>query len=676
MKKKCYVAAAALVAGLVTSGSAVAKTIDYRASIDVRPVQGSGWKAKKPKGFVFNDTNRDGIRQLNEPGIPGVMVSNGRDVVMTNLHGWYILPEVSEADEAAGISIFITEPAGYDVPVNEDNIPQFFYHHLPAGSPLNVRGEKFRFGGMEPTGPLPGIINFPLVKVRKKNNFKIAVSGDTQPYSNNEVGYVRDTLSNELAQRDDIEALIIEGDVIGDSLNLFPRFKSVLSAAETPQYYVPGNHDADYDSPNDNHSFDTFKREWGPAYYSFDIGEVHFVVLDDVSYPCTPDQNNDDLHSFCMDPKTSPTYNGFITEQQMEWLEKDLAHVPADKLVVLNMHIPPQVFIDMGASKHQVDNILEVYDLLGYGSSGNPRRPALALSGHSHTLEHIRPGEVYAGWETALGDRSPGSPPFPQIVTGASCGSWWSADFDDNGIPVSYQRLGAPRGYQIFEFDGNTYKDTFKATGKSVDRQMSISMLTPSFNEWADTLIAWTRTPKAERSDVPPVNVNDLPDYKIVTAAELGDTVLTVNAWNGSIDSKVTMQIDERAPVEMTRTQDGYGEGIQEGIDPYALRTQLYSYRYAAVSESGDERTQGFELWNAAHFGPDAPQPLDEWMLTLQSIHLWQAPLPAALSEGTHTVKVKAVEHNGKVWEDTMVFEVRAERPAPFFQTEIWQDKP
>lgn len=33
---------------------------------------------------------------------------------------------------------------------------------------MNVRGEPFRFGGLEPTGPLPAQMNFPLIKSDKK----------------------------------------------------------------------------------------------------------------------------------------------------------------------------------------------------------------------------------------------------------------------------------------------------------------------------------------------------------------------------------------------------------------------------------------------------------------------------------------------------------------------------
>jgi hypothetical protein len=644
----------------------------YRAHTDVRPAE-PGQSVERPEGIVFEDLNRDGIFQSGEPGIGGVMVSNGLRVVLTDRRGKYRLPAVTAKDRIDGITIFITKPAGYDVPLDRDNVPQFFYHHLPAGSPPGVHGGSLRFGGLPPTGPLPARINFPLIRTTKRNTFKVVVSGDTQAYSNNEVGYVRDTLASELAAMEGLAAVIVEGDVIGDDLSLYPRFKRVMRAARAPLYLVPGNHDLDFDAPADEHSFDSFKRHWGPTTYSFDIGRVHFVVLDDVSYPCTPEQNRDGLHPYCDDPVHAPAYNGMISARQLQWLENDLAHVPADKLVVLNMHIPPQVFVSMDSTRNQIDNALELYDRLGYGPSGFPRRPALALSGHSHTLENIRPGETYLGWETTLGDRSPGAPPFPQIVAGAACGSWWSADFDDRGIPHSYQRLGAPRGYLIIEFSGNSYRETFKATGKAVDRQMSLAILSPTFTAWADAMLAWLETPSANRPAAPPVNINDLPDTKIVTTGELANTHLTANVWNGARDWQVYLQIDESEPIRMVRTQAGAGEAVLASYDPFALRLQLYAYRFAAVSDSGADRAQGFELFRGRRYGPDFPRPLNEWLLARQSMHLWTAKLPEGLENGVHVARVTAVDRYGRSWTETLIFEVMDERPPAFFKSELFQ---
>ncbi|MDY6856526.1 MAG: hypothetical protein SWO11_17850 [Thermodesulfobacteriota bacterium] len=105
----------------------------------------------------------------------------------------------------------------------------------------------FRFGGLGLTDELPIYINFPLIKSSDicKKRFKIVATGDPQPYSNNEVGYVRDSFAKELAQMEDLEAVLVEGDLMGDDLSLFPRFKRIMSLANAPQYYAPGNHDLD-----------------------------------------------------------------------------------------------------------------------------------------------------------------------------------------------------------------------------------------------------------------------------------------------------------------------------------------------------------------------------------------------------------------------------------------------
>ena len=637
--------------------ASIASADTYYGSVDVVPSADNELTKEYVMGTVFNDINRDGKQNRGEKGIRGVEVSNGYDVVSTDYNGKYKLPIKARGLE--NFTVFVTKPSGWQVPVNEDMVPQFYYHHKPAGSP------ELRFGGLSATGPQPEAINFPLIKDRYRKNFKIAVSGDPQPYSNNEIGYVRDSLANELAQRDDLEFVIVEGDVMGDDLDLYPRFKKILSAANMPMYFVPGNHDLDFDAPSDEHSFDTFKREWGPTYYSLDIGGVHFVTLDNVRYPCTPEVDNvDGKHDFCNDPESSPTYNGIIDAAQMEWLENDLAKVPQWKLIVLNMHIPLVSFVDMDATKQQTDNAQWLYDLIG-------DRPAVALSGHTHTLETFLPGESYAGWQEAL---ELGATPFPQIITGATSGSWWSGDFDEYNLPMAIQRLGAPRGYLIFEFTGNNFASKFKAANKSEKEQMSADFLSPSFLEWYYAMKDWAMMPIETRPETPPVNINDLPDTSILTAADLSaGTKLMVNVWNGSRDSKVWVQIDDMPKILATRTQDGIGEGKVESLDPFALKKQMYVFRYAAKSESGDERSQGFELWNGANFGTADPQPLDGWMLTEASNHIWAVDIPADLKEGVHTLKITTRDTYGKFYTSHKTFEVMEERPAPYFRMEVFE---
>lgn len=620
---------AAITALIFTSTIANAKNIDYKATVET---VGYAKNANYVKGYVFVDENLNGVFDRRERGLKNVMVSNGIDVVLTDRSGKYRLPAYK------GMSVMITKPSGYDVPVDNNNIPQFFYHHLPEGSP------ELRFGGLQPTGPLPDKINFPLAKGKVKNTFKMIIIGDTQPYSNNEIGYVRDTLAKDLASMDleQVEGLIVEGDVMGDDLDLFPRFKEIMSIANAPQYYVAGNHDLDFDAENDMHSFDTFKREWGPAYYSMDIGQVHFVTLDNVEYPCA---NYDGFHEFC---DNSTNYNGYISKQQLAWLKKDLALVPKDKLVVLSMHIPLVSFVDATSNKHQTDNAGSLYRLLA-------GRKALALSGHTHTLEHFEPGE--GARPDVEGVDIPQSP-FPQIITGAGSGSWWSGDFDEDGIPMSFQRLGGKRGFMIFEFDGNSYMDNFKATGESPQKQITASFLSPAFTQWYSILLEWLRTGS---EGTPPLNFNDLADTKIITLEEIVDTKLIANVWNGSSATRVKVRIDDGRPMKMVRTE--------ETPDPYALKKQLAIYRYAAESLLGSERTQGFELFGGASFGPNSPRPGDEWMHADNSSHLWQINLPQDLSIGIHKAEIIAMDKYGRAYKETIVFEVREERPEPFFRS-------
>ena len=59
-----------------------------------------------------------------------------------------------------------------------------------------------------------------------------------------------------------------------------------------------------------------------------------------------------------------------------------------DRLLVISAHIPFVTYTDATAQKHQVDNLDELYAIVA-------DRPALGLSGHTHTTEQIEPGERF-----------------------------------------------------------------------------------------------------------------------------------------------------------------------------------------------------------------------------------------------------------------------------------------
>jgi hypothetical protein len=139
---------------------------------------------KTAKGIVFEDTNHNGILDKGEKGIPGVVVSNQYDVAQTDKKGHFRLPISKET------IIFITKPTGYDVPLDNNNFPRFYYIHQPKGSPPGLK-----YKGIPPTGKRPRSIHFPLIKGKTGNSFNVIVMGDPQTATPEELAYYRDDVA-------------------------------------------------------------------------------------------------------------------------------------------------------------------------------------------------------------------------------------------------------------------------------------------------------------------------------------------------------------------------------------------------------------------------------------------------------------------------------------------------
>lgn len=120
----------------------------YRGAVDVVESNDAN-NQDSLKGVVFDDTNKNSALDGNERGLNGVEVSNGREIATTDAKGSYELPAFEN------MTVFVTQPRGYQVPVDENNVAQFFYNQLPEGSP------QLKYGGIAPTGQLPQAVNFP-----------------------------------------------------------------------------------------------------------------------------------------------------------------------------------------------------------------------------------------------------------------------------------------------------------------------------------------------------------------------------------------------------------------------------------------------------------------------------------------------------------------------------------
>ena len=381
------------------------------------------------KGKVFIDSNKNLKHDKGEEGVPGVMISNREDIILTDKNGDY---QISAGDESI---IFITKPTGFQVPMDENNMPQFYYIHQPKGSP---KGLKFQ--GIDPTGKLPDSINFPLYKTEVKNSFKAIFVGDPQPDKDSEVSYYRDDIINEMMNKD-AEFYLALGDIVGDNLSLYKRLNRIVGQIGIPAYNVMGNHDMNYQVPDRQYEAETFKSIFGPDYYSFNYGKVHFVVLNDIEYKGW--NNAENKHG---------GYIGSIGDKQLEWLKNDISLVPENYLIVINKHIPL-------SGGYEKENRKALFEIL------KNRKHLLATAGHTHSVELLNFNKEY-DWK--------GEATFPNMILGAGCGSWWTGPVDARGIPVSTCMDGAPNGFFIFSFDGNQFDYHFYPANHSSDFQMRI----------------------------------------------------------------------------------------------------------------------------------------------------------------------------------------------------------
>jgi hypothetical protein len=470
--------------------------------IGLAPVAGG---AETARGTVFEDLDADGVRDEGEPGIAGVRVSDGRQVVLTDGSGSYALDIDDEA------IVFITKPSGYSTPVNGLMLPQFYYIHQPAGSP-----EGLRYPGVGPTGPLPPAIDFPLRRRDEPPSFEAILLSDPQPQSQAEIGFIGEDVVSELIGTEARFGMTM-GDILFDDLSLFPRYNSVIAQIGIPWYNVPGNHEMNLLATDDRYALETFKSHYGPPYYAFEYADAVFFVLDNIDYEGDGQIDPGDLRG-------TGGYVARITDDQLAWLEAELAHVPEDRLVFLAMHSPLETYLS-DAPGVNTQNRRALFRLL----SG--RRHLYAVAGHTHSTEHHYFDDD---------DGFTGPEPFHHHVLTTVSGSWWSGPLDERGVPVAEQRDGTPNGYHVLEVDGVDVKVRYKAAGKPTDYQMRIVFDVAHHGPGRNLL----RDFRPGELLAGRLTVDEVPAADVY-----------VNLFDGGPRSTLELRVGDRAPIVMARVR-------------------------------------------------------------------------------------------------------------------------
>jgi hypothetical protein len=346
--------------------------------------------ALSPLGIAETITGRvtDGKK-----GVKNVAVSDGFSVVLTDAKGNYSL-----TPNAKATSIFMSTPAGYEFKTDYNVARQY----------ENI-GDKNSF-------------DFKLQPLKRKDdNHHFIIWADPQVKNKKDVKQMMDTSVPDTIEtikslgKDALVHGICVGDIVWDNHELFPDYNAAVAQMGIPFFQALGNHDMDYRMGGDETSDATFKKVYGPTYYSFNRGKTHYVVLDDVRYLGTERE-----------------YDGYIAEDQLAWLKQDLQYVDKNALLIINLHIPVY---------NQVKNNKDFYVLLAGFKNVH------IMSGHTHYNANNLSNGVF------------------EHNHGTVCGGWWTGPICGDGTP---------RGYAVYEVNGAEMKWYYKSTGLPAENQLSL----------------------------------------------------------------------------------------------------------------------------------------------------------------------------------------------------------
>ncbi len=227
------------------------------------------------------------------------------------------------------------------------------------------------------------------------------------------------------------------GDIVGWDHSIYPQYNKIMSKAGVDYRHVIGNHDMTNWGRSYETSLKNYEDMYGPAWYSFNVGAVHYIVLNDNFYV-----------------GRDYFYIGYIDERQLAWLEKDLSYVPQGSRVVVSLHIPTTLDkSDRDAFQYNriADNLCNktaLYKML------EPYK-TMILSGHMHTADYEQ-----------ISDNI-----FEINVTGL-CGAWWCGEVCIDGSPA---------GFKIFDMNGSDIEWIYKGCGHPLDYQMKVYVNNPDY---------------------------------------------------------------------------------------------------------------------------------------------------------------------------------------------------
>lgn len=430
-----------------------------------------------------------GLVSSEEGPVANVVVSDGTEVTVTDDKGIYELKSAKKWGY-----VFISVPSGYEVAA-EGVFPQFYQTLKGAADVVEQK-------------------DFKLTKVDGQDRYKLFLLGDMHlaNRTNDAAQFTQFTtdLNAYMAQHSGQKMYALTlGDMTWDlywykNNYALPQYRETINrqVKNLQIYHTMGNHDNDFMTTSDYDAAVKYVDCIGPTFYSFNIGQVHYVVMDNID--CSAYDGTD--------PRN---YVKKLSNEQLKWLAKDLAYVDKSTPLIVAMHAqiykPTSTGFAFDHDSANTEALLAALD--GY--------EVHFVTGHTHKVYNITPDDdVVKGRD------------IHEHNSGAICASWWWSGNLTPGVHVSID--GAPGGYAIWDIDGTDFAWLYKSTGWPEEYQFrSYDLNNVSFS----------------MDDVPNIPSNiliQLAYKKYVNAyPENSDNEVLIKIWNWNSNWELSV-VDER----------------------------------------------------------------------------------------------------------------------------------
>lgn len=341
--------------------------------------------------------------------LEGVVISDGVNCVKTDSKGKYYLPTNLSTAEY----VFVSTPSGYAAPVEDGHA--IFWKFLKDCT----KGADGKYD-----------IPFSLKKIANPERYTVFIFADPQPRKSTagveKIAYESLTLCDDMYR--DMKELaetikdrpiygIGLGDIVHQDLTLLPKYRTGMATTGISTYNVIGNHDQGHVLMADDQASKAYEAIMGPANFSFNLGGMHYLMLDNM---IAPDPSTGKYSDECATG---------LTDAIWEWAKKDLAMVPTTTPLMVCAHSP---MIRGISGERSGDHLADLRAIL----KKFPK--AFVWAGHTHSTYNYAPaGDVIEAHTVSR-------------VTG----ELWANEF--------LGANGTPRGYIVFEYDNGSISWKFK----------------------------------------------------------------------------------------------------------------------------------------------------------------------------------------------------------------------